>query len=56
MNTYKITHQERDHKNFRWREVYSIIKAETKEEAIVKLDRHKSLIKKIEVLDIKIYN
>ena len=46
MNTYKITHKERDH-TLTWRKVYSIIKAETKEEAIIKLDRHKSLIKKI---------
>jgi hypothetical protein len=49
MNTYKITHKERDH-TLTWRKVYSIIKAETKEEAIIKLDRHKSLIKKIELL------
>tara|TARA_R110002012_G_scaffold1372_6_gene5665 strand:+ start:1830 stop:2171 length:342 start_codon:yes stop_codon:yes gene_type:complete len=49
MNTYKITHKEWTASGG-WRIVYSIRKAQTKQEAIQKLDRHKSLIKSIQVL------
>jgi len=52
MIVYKITHKERDHSKT-WRTVYSIVPALTREDAIKKLDRHKSLIKKIEFLGVQ---
>ena len=49
MKTYKIIHKERDHAQ-KWREVNSIVPAQSRYEAIKKLDRHPDLIKSIKLL------
>ena len=52
MKVWKIIHKEKDHSK-RWREVNSIVPAESREEAIKKLDRHPDLIKSVKSLGIQ---
>ena len=52
MKRYKVVFKERD-KFKKWRTVTRIITADSKEHALIKTDRHLSLIKKIEFLGYK---
>ena len=52
MKRYKVVFRERD-KFKKWRTVTRIITADSKEHALIKTDRHLSLIKKIEFLGYK---
>ena len=51
MKVWKIIHKERDHTKT-WRLVCSIVPAESRVEAIKKLDRHESLIKSVKFLGV----
>jgi len=52
MNVYKITHRERDHTKI-WRTIYTLVPAETQDEALKKLDRHENTIKSIKLLGVQ---
>ena len=43
MKVWKIVHKERDHAKI-WRKVYSIVPADSRDEALKRVDRHSSLI------------
>lgn len=52
MRRYKVVFRERDRFK-KWRTVTRIITADSKEHALIKTDRHLSLIKKVEFLGYK---